>query len=97
MSSFSEIKNLFVSEILNTPQYQVALKIKNLLIQDILAPNLNLTFIYIFQDEDYSTSNKDYEENIIFYSLKLILGFEVGLYNDGNNRGIQIVMKNFLL
>jgi hypothetical protein len=97
MSSFSEIKNLFVSEILNTPQYQVALKIKNLLIEDILAPNLNLTFIYIFQDEDYSTSNKDHEENIIFYSLQLILGFEVGLYNDGINRGIQIVMKNFLL
>jgi hypothetical protein len=97
MSSFSEIKNLFVSEILNTPQYQVALKIKNLLIQDILAPNLNLTFIYIFQAEDYTSSNKDYEENIIFYSLKLILGFEVDFYNDGNNRGVLVVMKNFLL
>lgn len=97
MSSFEEIKNLFVSEILSTPQYQVALKIKDLLIKDILAPNLNLTFTYIFQDKDYSTSNKDYEENIIVNSLKLIFGFDVDLFNDGNNRGVLVVMKNFLL
>jgi hypothetical protein len=96
MSSFDEIKGLLISEILNTPQYQVALKIKELLVKDILAPNLNLTFIYIFKPEDYSTSNKDYEENVIVDSLKLILGFEVGLYNDGNSRGILVVMKNFL-
>ena len=97
MSSFEEIKSIFVAEILNTPQYQVALKIKDLLIEDILAPHLNLTFTYVFQDADYSTSNKDYEENIIVNSLKLILGFDVDLWNDGNNRGVLIVMKNFLV
>jgi hypothetical protein len=97
MSSFEEIKSIFVAEILNTPQYQVALKIKDLLIEDILAPHLNLTFTYVFQDADYSTPDKDHEENIIIFSLKLILGFDVDLWNDGNNRGILVVMKNFLV
>ncbi len=97
MSSFEEIKSIFVAEILNTPQYQVALKIKDLLVQDILAPHLNLTFTYVFQAEDYSTSNKDYDENIIVNSLKLIFGFDVDLFNDGINRGILVVMKNFLV
>jgi hypothetical protein len=97
MSSFEEIKSIFVEEIQNTSQYQVALKIKDLLIEDILEPHLNLTFNYVFQDADYSTSDKDHEENIIIFSLKLILGFDVDLWNDGNNRGVLIVMRNFLL
>lgn len=97
MSSFEEIKSIFVEEIQNSPQYQVALKIKDLLIEDILAPHLNLTFTYIFQADDYSTSNKDFEENIIVNSLRLIFGFDVDLWDDGINRGVLVVLKNFLL
>jgi hypothetical protein len=35
MSCFQEIKTLFTNEIVNSPQYTVATKIKNLIIQDI--------------------------------------------------------------
>jgi hypothetical protein len=97
MSNYNEIKTLFTNEITNSPQYQVAINIKNLLIQDIQTPSINYIFNYIFQESDYvDINNKDYEENIICFALKLILGIEVELYNDGMNRGIIVVMKKFI-
>jgi len=97
MSNYNEIKTLFTNEITNSPQYQVAINIKNLIIQDIQTPSINYIFNYIFQASDYvDINNKDYEENIICFALKLILGIEVELYNDGMNRGVIIVMKHFL-
>ena len=53
MSAFDEIKVLFTTEITNCPQYVVAIKIKNLIIQDILAPNIDTTFTYQLEDTDY--------------------------------------------
>ena len=97
MSSFEEIKNLFTNEIINSPQYLVATKIKNLIIQDILAPNIDYSFSYLFVDSDYvDINNKDYEENIISMSLKLILGIDVELINNGIYRGVNVIMKKFL-
>jgi hypothetical protein len=97
MSSFEEIKNLFTNEIINSPQYLVATKIKNLMIQDIIAPSINYSFTYLFVESDYvDINNKDYEEIIMCMALKLILGFEVELINNGINRGINVIMKKFL-
>ena len=97
MSSFEEIKSLFTSELINSPQYLVATKIKNLIIADILAPNVNYSFSYMFQDTDYiDINNKDYEDNITWLCLKLILGVESELINNGGFRGINIIMKRFL-
>jgi hypothetical protein len=93
MSSFQEIKGLFTNEIINSHQYQLGLKIKDLLIADIQAPKINYSFIYEFQPEDYQDiNNKEYEENITVLALKLILGFEV----EHIEGGIVIVMKKFL-
>jgi hypothetical protein len=96
MSSFQEIKTLFTNEIINSPQYSVAIKIKDLLIADIQAPNIGFTFIYEFKDSDYQNiDNKDYEERVVVFSLKLILGIDVELFQN-MSRGIVIIMDKFL-
>lgn len=93
MSSFQEIKGLFTNEIINSPQYLVATKIKNLIIQDIQTPNINYTFSYLLTNEDYvDINNKDYENTIICMALKIILGFEVEI-----NMGCVIVIMNKFL
>jgi len=93
MSHFEEIKGLFTNEILNSPQYQVALKIKDLIKQDIITPNINFTFLYELQDTDYiDINNKDKETNIIGMALKMILGIEVDIYMSK----ITIVMNKFI-
>ncbi len=97
MSFFQEIKDLFTNEIVNSPQYQVALKIKDLMIADILSPNINFSFNYILKDDDFvDLNNKEYEHNVIILCLNLILGFEVEKIDNGINKGISIIMKNFL-
>lgn len=93
MSSFEEIKGLFINEIINSPQYLVAIKIKNLIVQDIIAPNINFTFTYLLENTDYvDINNKDKEEVIIKMALKIILGFEVEI-----NMGCVIVIMNKFL
>ena len=93
MSSFEEIKTLFTNEIVNSPQYIVATKIKNLIIQDIQAPNINYTFKYVLEDTDYvDVTNKDAENIIIVMALKLVLGFDVEI-----SRGVVYVQMNKFL
>lgn len=93
MSSFEEIKGLFTNEIVNSPQYLVATKIKNLIVQDIITPNINFTFTYLLENTDYvDINNKDKEEVIIKMALKIILGFEVEI-----NMGCVIVVMNKFL
>jgi hypothetical protein len=97
MSSFEEIKLLFTNELVNSPQYLVATKIKNLIIADILAPNVNYSFSYMFVDTDYvDVNNKDYEDNIIWLCLKVILGVDSELINNGIYRGVNVIMDKFL-
>lgn len=94
MSFFNEISGLFTTEIINSPQYTLGIKIKNLLIQDIQFPNINYTFIYQLQPEDYiDINNKDKEENIIILALKLILGINVEIINTQ----VIVIMKEFIL
>ena len=93
MSFNAEIKGLFTNEIISSPQYQVALKIKDLIITDIVTPNINFLFIYTLQPEDYvNIENQAHEEQIIIMALQLILGFIVEI-----NNGQVIVIMNKLL
>jgi hypothetical protein len=93
MSSFPEVSELFKNEILNSPQYQIGLKIKDLLKADILAPNVNYTFKYYLEDSDYTNiNNKEHEEVILTFSLKLILGVRIEIIN----RLVIVTMKDFL-
>lgn len=93
MTSFQEIKDLFTSEIINTPQYQIAVKIKNLIIQDIIQPNVNFYFSYELQNSDYTDNDSRSNENqIILMSLRLILGFDCEL----RSTTIYINMNKFL-
>ena len=94
MSSFEEIKGLLTNEIINSPQYAVAVKVKNLIVADILAPNVSANFVYTLVDSDYvDVNNKDKEEQIINMALKLVLGLDIEV-----NMGlIIVVMKKFII
>ena len=95
MSAFDEIKGLFTTELTNCPQYLVATKIKNLIIQDILAPNIDIIFTYKIEDAEYiDINNKEKENRIIILCLKCILGITVDIsYNDNI---VAIDMQKFL-
>jgi hypothetical protein len=93
MSSFEEIKSLLTNEIINSPQYTLAIKIKDLIKADILAPNINCNFIYTLEDSDYvDLNNKDKEEQILIMALKIVLGLDI----DVSMGSVVIVMKRFL-
>ena len=93
MSFNAAIKELFTNEIIGSPQYQVALKIKDLIINDIVTPNINFLFTYTLQPGDYvNIENQANEEQIITMALKLILGFDVEI----NNQQVIIVMNKLL-
>ena len=46
MSSKQEIQNAFEAELKNTPQYQIVLNIKNLIMQEIATPNIQSSILY---------------------------------------------------
>lgn len=93
MSYFEEIKGLFINEIMNSPQYQLGLKIKDLIKQEIITPNINFSFIYQLQNTDYiDINNKEHEETILKMALKLILGFEVEI----SYSSVIVIMDKFL-
>ena len=93
MTSFEEIKNLFTSEIISSPQYQVALKIKEAIKADIGVPNINYVFTYKLTDDDYvDIKNRDKEDQILIMALKLILGIDVEI----SYGYIIVIMSKFL-
>lgn len=82
MSYFDEIKGLFTTEITNSAQYALGIKIKDLLKADIIAPNIDFKFIYNLSDSDYiDINNKEQEEQILIFCLKLILGIDIEIIN----------------
>ena len=93
MSYFEEIKGLFINEIMNSSQYQLGLKIKDLIKQEIITPNINFSFIYQLQNTDYiDINNKEHEETILKMALKIILGFEVEI----SYSSVIVIMDKFL-
>lgn len=93
MSFFEEIKGLLTAEIINSPQYVVAIKVKDLIKADILAPNVNCNFVYTLENSDYvDINNKDKEDQIIRMALYIVFGFDIEVNMDS----IIIPMRLFL-
>ena len=88
MSSKNEIKNAFEAELKNTPQYQIVLNIKNLIMQEIATPNIQSTVIYNFE-----IPQNEEERNII----KMCMLIEFGFPTDNMNENCVIIeMIKFL-
>ncbi len=90
---FENVQVLLTNEVINSPQYAVAVKVKDMIIADILAPNVSANFIYTLEDSDYvDINNKDKEDQIISMALKIVFGFDIEV----NMGMIVIIMNKFL-
>lgn len=50
MTSKQEIKDLFTAELLLTPEYQIILNVKQLILNEISTPNIQKTIVYKFDE-----------------------------------------------
>ncbi len=88
MSSKQEIKDLFVAELKNTPQYQIVLTIKQIILNEIATPHILSQVIYNFE-----TPQTDYDIEVIKMCLTVEFGFTT--CNISSN-SVIIDMKDFL-
>lgn len=86
--SKDEIKNAFILELKNTPQYMIVLDIKQLIMAEILAPNIQSQVIYNFE-----RSQTDEEVSVIKMCILIEFGFET---NNISNNAVIIDMIKFL-
>lgn len=70
MTSKQEIKTAFTQELLLTPQYQIVLKIKQLILDEIARPNINQYVVY-----NYETQQNKLEQQNIKMCMILEFGF----------------------
>ncbi len=49
MTSRQQIKDLFIAELLNTPEYQIVLRVRQLILDQIAAPNIQRHVVYNFE------------------------------------------------
>jgi len=89
MSSKQEIKDAFTLELKNTPEYQIVLNIKQVIMSEILSPNVQSQVIY-----NFSSSQTDEQVNVI--KMCMIIEFGFTTINISNN-SVIIDMINFLL
>lgn len=88
MSSKEEIKDLFIAEIKNTPEYQIVLQMKAFILNEIATPNIQEEVIYYFE----SPLNKQQQKNI-----QLCMIIEFGFYTiNMSSTAVFIDMKKFL-
>ena len=88
MTSKEEIKSLFTAELLNSPQYQIVLEIKQIILDEIATPNIQSQVFYNFE---YLQS--DYDLEVIKMCMILVFGFST---NNLSSSGIIIEMVDFL-
>ncbi len=88
MTSKQEIKDLFVAELKNTPQYQTVLNIKQLILNEIATPNILSEVVYNFE----TPQNKD-DLGIIKMCMTIEFGFTT---NSITNDYVVIEMSKFL-
>ena len=88
MSSKQEIKTAYEAELKTTPQYQIVLNIKNLILQKISEPSIQSTVVYNFE-----TPQDEEGKNIIKECMIMEFGFET---NNMNESCCVIEMKKFL-
>ena len=89
MSSKQEIKTAFTVELMATPQYQIVLKIKQLIFDEIARPNINQYVIYNYE----TPQNREEQQNI---KMCMILEFGFSTENIGEN-SVVINMIDFLI
>ena len=89
MTSKQEIKTAFSQELLSTPQYQIVLKIKQLILNEINLPNINQYVIYNFE----TPQNREEQQNI-----KMCMILEFGFSTDNiSENSVVINMMDFLI
>jgi len=88
MSSKQEIKDLFVAELINTPEYQIILNIKQLILNQIATPNIQEAVVYNFENP----LTKD-QQNILSLCSIVEFGFKI---DNMNEFCVVIDMKKFL-
>ena len=88
MSSKNLIKDLFIAEIKNTPEYQIVLQIKQFILNEIATPNIQEIVVYNFE----TPLSKEQINNI-----KLCMIVEFGFSTENMSMySIIIDMKQFL-
>ena len=88
MSSKEEIKTAFMAELMTTPQYQIVLKIKQLILDEIARPNINQYVIYNYE----TLQNREEQQNI-----KMCMVLEFGFSTDNiSESSVVINMMDFL-
>jgi hypothetical protein len=88
MASKQEIKDLFVAELKNTPQYQIVLTLKQIILNEIMTPSIQSQVIYNFE-----TQQTDFEVEVIKMCLTVEFGFTT--FNI-NTQCVIFDMSNFL-
>jgi hypothetical protein len=87
--SKQEIKDAFTLELKNTPEYQIVLNIKQIIMAEILAPNVQSQVIYTFL-----IPQTDEQINVIKMCMIIEFGFST---NNISSNAVIIDMINFLL
>jgi hypothetical protein len=88
MSSKEQIKDAFTLELKNTPEYQIVLDMKSVIMAQILAPNVQSQVIY-----NFSSSQTDEQVNVIKMCMIIEFGFTT---NNISNNAVIIDIINFL-
>ena len=88
MSSKQQIKDAFTLELKNTPEYQIVLDMKSVIMAEILVPNVQSQVIY-----NFSSSQTDEQVNVIKMCMIIEFGFTT---NNISNNAVIIDMINFL-
>ena len=86
--SKQQIKDLFVAELKNTPQYQMVLTIKQIILNEIATPNIQAQVIYNFEKPQ-----TDYDIEVIKMCMQIEFGF---ITNNISSNSVIIDMKDFL-
>ncbi len=72
MSSKQDIKDLFITELKNTPEYLIVLAIKQRIINEILTPNIQNQVIFNFE-----TEQSKYSQGVISMCGLIEFGFKL--------------------
>jgi hypothetical protein len=88
MTSKQEIKDLFVAELKNTPQYQIVLTIKQIILNEIATPSVQAQVVYNFE-----TPQSDYDIEVIKMCLTVEFGFTT---SNISSNSVIIDMKDFI-
>jgi hypothetical protein len=89
MSSKQEIKDLFVAELINTPQYGIVNTIKQIILNEIATPNVQALVIY-----NFDLPQSDYDIEVIKMCMIVEFGFAT---NNISSNSVIIDMKDFLI